>query len=142
MSPETASALARVRELEARVAELERDKAALEAAVAGRAPALVHPGELVGADPDVVAPTLLREGPPVPYPPAARGLERGVRVVVEALVSEDGSVLEARAIESSVAGMGFEQAAERRVKGCLYRPATKEGTPVRVRLRVPAEFTP
>ncbi len=143
MSPENAAALARTRELEARVAELEREKAALEAVLAGRSPAPVLPSATVDADdPDVVPPTLLREGPPVPYPPAAKSHERGAHVVVEAVVGEDGRVLRARALESSVTGVGFEAAAERRVGGRLYRPATKEGEPIRVRIRVPVEFTP
>jgi TonB family protein len=146
-SPATAAALARVRELEARVAELERDKAALEAAVAAseREPvsAPVSPGEPVDADgPDVVHPTLLREGPPAQYPAEARSHGRRALVVVEALVGEDGSVLETRALESSVAGMGFEEAAQRRVEASLYRPATRRGVPVRVRIRVPVEFIP
>lgn len=143
MNPETAAALARTRELEARVAQLEREKAVLEALVAGRSPASVHASATVDADDaEVVPPTLLREGPLVPYPPAAMSHERGARVVVEALVGEDGRVLQARALESSVTGVGFEAAAERRVGGRLYRPATKEGEPIRVRIRVPVEFTP
>jgi TonB family protein len=145
VSPETAAAQARVRELEARVAELEREKAVLEAALAGagREVAPVASGGLADVDdPEVVPPTLLREGPPVQYPAEARSHGRRALVVVEALVGEDGSVLETRTLESSVSGMGFEEAAQRRAEASLYRPATKRGVPVRVRIRVPVEFTP
>jgi TonB family protein len=144
-----AAALARVRELEARVAELEGENAALEAALAGagRAPVSgaspASPERLAEVDdPDVVQPTLLREGPPLQYPPEAASRGRRARVIVEALVGEDGTVLETRAVESSIPGLGFEAAAERRVEAGLYRPATKRGVPVRVRIRVPVEFVP
>jgi TonB family protein len=142
VGPETERALARVRELEARVAELEREKAALEAALGPGRPVPRAGGVADLDDPGVVAPTLLREETPVRYPPDAAGRERPARVVVEALVGEDGRVLEARALESSVVGMGLEEAAERHVTGRVYRPATRGGTPVRARIRVPVEFTP
>ena len=93
-------------------------------------------------DPEVVQPTLLREGPPLRYPAGARRPGDRVRVVVEALVGEDGRVLETRTVESSVTGSGFEEAAERWVEAGLYRPATSRGVPVRVRIRVPVEFVP
>ena len=106
-------------------------------------PPPVVPGQLVDIDdPDVTRPELLDVGPPVRYPPGARLLKRGSLVMVEALVSEDGSVLEAKAVQSSVGGMGFETAAEQKVQGGRYRPATKDGVPVRVRIRVPVRFTP
>ncbi|MCG6928774.1 MAG: energy transducer TonB [Acidobacteria bacterium] len=137
--PESAAAPGRVRELEARVDELERENAALKAATAGRL-GTPSSGELVDVeDPEVVPPILLSEGPSVPSPTAESG---DVRVLVEALVDESGRVLETRTLETSVGGRGFEEAAEQRVAGRLYRPATRRGEPVRVRIRVPVEFVP
>jgi TonB family protein len=121
------------------VDELERENAALSAAVAGRSGA-GSPRALVNVeDPDVVPPILLSEGPSIPAPAAVTG---EVRVLVEALVDEHGRVLETRALESSVGGKGFEEAAEQRVAARLYRPATRKGAPVRVLIRVPVEFAP
>jgi hypothetical protein len=139
VSPEGAATLARVRELEARVEELERENAALAAAVTGHS-GTGSPGELVNVeDPEISSPVLLREGPSVPPPVPASG---EVTVLVEAVVDEDGRVRETRAVEASVADEGFEEAAEQRVAGRLYRPATRRGTPVPVRIRVSVEFAP
>jgi serine/threonine-protein kinase len=219
LSPDAAAALARVRELEARLAELEREKAAVEAAAeraaaevadadaaertraearrrarAERArreaeirqledelrtaeqlliegqrgaasdvdfssilPAVaapptpeplpppttlppVRPGDLVEAeDPAVTLPVFL-SGRPVGYPPAAERLQREGTVVVEALVDETGTVTEVRVVEPSVPGMGFEAAAIRQVMSRRYRPATKDGVPVRIWIRIRVNF--
>jgi serine/threonine-protein kinase len=219
LSPDAAAALARVRELEARLAELERENAAMEAeaeraaaavadadaveraraearrrARAERArreavirrledelrraeqqlvegqggaasdvdfssilPAMatpptpeplpppttlppVRPGDLVGAsDPAVTLPVFV-SGRPVGYPPAAERLQREGTVVVEALVDETGAVVEVKVVEPSVPGMGFEAAAIRQVTSRRYRPATKDGVPVQVWIRVRVNF--
>jgi TonB family protein len=103
----------------------------------------VVPGQLVDLDdPDVASPERVNEGAMVRYPEAAARRGLSAVVIVEALVGEDGRVLEARALESSVTGVGFEAAAERQVAGHRYRPATKSGVPVRVRMRVAVRFTP
>jgi len=100
----------------------------------------VIPGQLVSIDdPAVVAPVLLSEAD-VGYPPAALQQEREGIVLVEALVDQTGTVLEARVLEASVPGIGFEKAAVEKVLKNRYRPATKRGVPVRVRTRVPVRF--
>jgi TonB family protein len=103
----------------------------------------VLPGELVDADdPGVSDPVLVDEGPPVFYPAAAKNLGRSALVVVEALVGEDGRVLDVRILESSVVGLGFEEVAGQKVRTHRYRPARKDGVPVRVWIRVAVHFTP
>jgi TonB family protein len=100
----------------------------------------VRPGDLVEAsDPAVTLPVFL-EGRSVPYPPAAERLQREGSVVVEALVDETGAVSEVNVVEPSVPGMGFEAAAIRQVRSRRYRPATKDGVPVRVRVRIRVNF--
>jgi TonB family protein len=104
---------------------------------------VVVPGQLVDADdPEVTLPELVDEGPAGGYPEMARIMGRRGRVVVEALVDEKGRVLEARTVESSTTGLGFEEAAERKVLGRRYRPARKNDVPVRVRIRVAVQFIP
>jgi serine/threonine-protein kinase len=219
LSPDAAAALARVRELEARLAELEREKAAMEAeaeraateeaaasaveraraearrrARAARVrreaevrrleeelhtaeqqlveeqraaaadvdfssilPAVetpptpepvpppttlppVRPGDLVEAsDPEVRLP-VFQSGRPVGYPPAAERLQREGTLVVDALVDETGSVVEAKVVETSDSGLGFEAAAIRQVMSRRYRPATKNGIPVRIRIQIRVNF--
>jgi TonB family protein len=103
----------------------------------------VRPGQLVDPDdPGFSGPVLEDEGPPVIYPAAAKILRRGALVVVEALVGEDGRVLETTILECSVTGLGFEEVAERSVRARRYRPATRDGVPVRVWVQVRVRFTP
>ena len=101
----------------------------------------VRPGDLVEAeDPAVTPPVFLSEQSPR-YPPAALALQREGSVLVEALVDETGSVLETKVVESTVAGVGFEDAAIRQVKSRRYRPATKNGVPVRLWILIRVNFT-
>ena len=101
----------------------------------------VRSGDLVEAeDPTVTPPVFLSEQSPR-YPPAALALQREGSVVVEALVDERGSVRETRVIESTTAGVGFENAAIRQAESRRYRPATKNGVPVRIWIRIRVTFT-
>jgi len=102
----------------------------------------VRPGVLVASDdPGVVLPVLLRESPTA-YPHVAldRRVEAGV--TVRALVDEKGHVAEATVVEPSgqPAVYGFEDAALKRARGRLYRPATKDGVPVRIWLNLRVVF--
>jgi TonB family protein len=75
-----------------------------------------------------------------PYPPLA--LERRLRgtVWLNALVDESGAVVEVSRVRASPPGVGFEDAATRCVLSRVYRPATKQDVPVRVRLPILIEF--
>ena len=88
----------------------------------------------------LIARILFLEGRPVGYPPAAERLRREGTVVVEALIDETGAVSGVEVVERSVPGMGFEAAAIRQVMSRRYRPATKDGVPVRVRIRIRVNF--
>ncbi len=51
-----------------------------------------------------------------------------------------GAVAEVSLVRASPRGMGFEDAATRYVRTRVYRPATKQGVPVRVWLPIVVEF--
>ena len=97
--------------------------------------------ELVDVNaPGVTPPVLVSRTRRSPYPPLA--LARGVSgtVWLNALVDETGRVSEIALVGTSAPGLGFEDAAMTQVHSRLYRPATKGGVPVRVRLPIKVEF--
>jgi hypothetical protein len=55
-------------------------------------------------------------------------------------VDETGRVTEIALVRSSAPGLGFEDAAMRQLHSRVYRPATKQGVPVKVRLPITVEF--
>jgi protein TonB len=86
----------------------------------------------VGPGPGVVEPSLV--GPPkVVYPPMARqqGITGG-RVVVMVLVDEEGRVTEARLQQGVAPRSGINEAVIDAVKRTKFRPATKNGIPVKM----------
>jgi TonB family protein len=100
----------------------------------------VQRGALVDAnDPGLTRPVLVTQTRPR-YPPLA--LERRISgsVSLNALVDETGAVAEVSLIRASPGGLGFEDAATRYVRTRVYRPATKQGVPVRVWLPIVVEF--
>ena len=73
----------------------------------------------------------------VNYPPEAK--QQGItgKVVVKALISKTGSVLEAEAIKSIA---GLDEAAIEAVKNAKFKPGKFEGKPVEVWIRIPINF--
>ncbi len=92
----------------------------------------VHRGDLVGPGPGVVEPELLAK-PKITYPPIARqaGIGAG-RVVVLVLVDEDGHVAEARLQQGVAPKSGVNEAVVDAVQKTKFRPATKNGVPVKM----------
>jgi TonB family protein len=90
-------------------------------------------------DPALTRPVLVTQTRPR-YPPLA--LERRISgtVSLNALVDETGAVTEVSLVRASPRGLGFEDAATRYVRTRVYRPATKQGVPVRVWLPIVVEF--
>lgn len=104
------------------------------------APSAVEPGSLVDlTDPLLTPPVLVSEDRPR-YPPAA--LRAGIEgsVVVSAVVTETGVIGPLTIVRASPRGLGFEDEALRFVRTRRYRPATKQGVPVRVRMEMVVEF--
>ena len=103
-------------------------------------PSPVQRGAMVDlSDPDLTRPVPVSETR-LRYPPFA--LERRLpgTVWLNALVDETGAVVEVSVVRASARGLGFEDAATRYVRTRVYRPATKQGVPVRVRLPIVIEF--
>jgi TonB family protein len=100
----------------------------------------VRPGALVDAtDPGLTPPVFVSQ-PRSRYPPLAQARRLSGKVWLRALVDETGAVVDASLIRASPRGLGFEDAAMELVRRRVYRPATKQGVPVRVWLPITFEF--
>ena len=92
----------------------------------------VRRGDLVGPGPGVVEPEMVAK-PKITYPELARqaGIGAG-RVVVLVLVNEDGRVAEARLQQGVAPKSGVNEAVVDAVQKTKFRPATKNGVPVKM----------
>ena len=103
-------------------------------------PAQVRRGDLVEPGPGVVLPTVIRLSPR--YPEMARRLNRrSAVVVVEVLVDENGKPIDARLVGKKV-GSGFDTEALQAAKKASFKPATKNGVPVKIWYRFQVNFQP
>ncbi len=101
----------------------------------------VSRGDLVGPGPGVSEPTLLAP-PRIAYPPLARQQRVAGRVVVLVLVNEEGTVSEAR-LQKGVGGRtGLDGMVVEAVRGARFRPATKNGIPVKMWRTVVVDVKP
>jgi TonB family protein len=101
----------------------------------------VSRGDLVGPGPGVVEPALVAP-PRVPYPPMARQQRVAGRVVVLVLVDEGGSVADAR-LQKGIGGRsGIDGVVVEAVRGSRFRPATKNGVPVKMWRTVVVDVKP
>ncbi len=102
----------------------------------------VQRGDLVGPGPGVVEPSLVSP-PKVIYPPMARqqGITSG-RVVVMVLVDEEGRVAETRLQQGVAPRSGINEAVIDAVRRTRFRPATKNGIPVKMWRPVVVDIKP
>jgi protein TonB len=91
------------------------------------------------ADPGVIAPIVERAPPPV-YPPIALRQRVEGTVQVNALVDERGVVADTQIVAGPGGRSGLAEAAAETVRKRRYRPATKDGVPVRVWIPVTVRF--
>jgi TonB family protein len=140
------------RTAEARLAE-ERRRAAEEAArVAAAAtpvpimppptapPPALRPGTLVNlSDAGVIAP-VTQSAPPLRYPPIAERQRVEGTVELNILVDEKGNVVETMLVTPAGGKSGLNEAAVDNVRRRRYRPATKDGVPVKVWYPVSVRF--
>ena len=101
----------------------------------------VQRGDLVGPGPGVVEPTLAAP-PRVIYPPIAKQQHVGGRVVVLVLVDENGQVVSTRLQQGLEGQNAVNDAVVAGVKSAKFRPATKNGTPVKMWRPVIVQVTP
>ncbi|HEU5162665.1 MAG TPA: energy transducer TonB, partial [Thermoanaerobaculia bacterium] len=94
----------------------------------------VAPGTPGLAEPELIA---LRK---VTYPPLAKARKIQGIVIMQVLVSETGSVLEARVLRGIKPDVGFDAAALEAARGGTFKPAMKDGVPVRTHKTVTVPF--
>lgn len=124
---------------EARKAEEARIAAATQPPAPTPAPG-IRPGTLVNlSDPGVVAPVVERR-PSLIYPPIALRQRLEGTVELNVLVDEKGSVVDAQVVTGAGGKAGLNEAAVDHVKKCKYRPASKDGVPVKVWVPVRVQF--
>ncbi len=97
-------------------------------------------GDLVGPGPGVIEPVLAAP-PRVVYPEIARQQRVQGKVIVLVLVDENGRVTEGR-MQQGVAQPAVNDAVVAAVKGARFRPATKNGIPVKMWRPVIVEVKP
>jgi protein TonB len=100
----------------------------------------VRPGDLVEFNDPALKPPVILTQTRVQYPPIALAARIEGIVELRALVDAQGSVSEVTIVRSTRPGARFEEAAERHVRARKYRPATKDGVPVRVWLPIVVNF--
>jgi TonB family protein len=127
---------------QARAAEQAQQAAAAaptpEATPAPAAP--TRPGTLVNlSDPGVIAPVAERT-PPLQYPPIALRQRVEGTVELNVFVDERGNVSDAQIVQAAGGKAGLNEAAVENVKRRHYRPATKDGVPVKVWMSVRVRF--
>ncbi len=101
----------------------------------------VQRGDLVGPGAGVVEPALLAP-PRVVYPPIARQQHVGGKVVVLVLVDETGQVTDSRLQQGLEGQSAVNNAVVSAVKVSKFRPATKNGIPVKMWRPVIIEVRP
>ncbi|HEY0591920.1 MAG TPA: TonB family protein, partial [Thermoanaerobaculia bacterium] len=107
------------------------EAAAVAPPVAEPEPQPVRRGDYVApGTPGLVDPALVALGK-VMYPPMARTRKVQGIVILQVLVSETGSVVEARVLRGVKPDVGIDEAALQAARGASFKPATKDGVPVR-----------
>jgi len=105
----------------------------------GAVPA-IKAGDEVPLDRVDVAPLILKSVEPS-YPPIAQQKQIEGQVSATLLIAESGEVLQVQILQVEPSNMGFDKAAEKALKKWLFKPAEKDGVPVRVRKPVSITFT-
>jgi TonB family protein len=95
------------------------------------APAQVARGDLVGPGPGVVEPVLV-SSPRVAYPAAARQQQVSGKVVVLVLVNEEGGTSEVKLQQGVSSRSGVNEAVLDALRHAKFRPASKDGIPVKM----------
>jgi len=100
----------------------------------------VRQGDLVEVGTDgLISPELVRLKLPL-YPPLAKAQRVEGLVVLSALVSEDGKVLDVKVLRGVTQKVGINEAALQAVRSSTFRPATKDGIRVKAYKTVTIPF--
>jgi TonB family protein len=96
-------------------------------------------GELIASGSEDVPARMLRRAN-IPYPPLAKIQRVQGTVLVNALISESGQVLEAKIIRPINKAVGLNEAAEQIVRRSTFSPPIKDGVRVKAWTTVPVDF--
>jgi TonB family protein len=103
-------------------------------------PSPIAVGALVELDdPGVIAPVLDRAFPPT-YPPVALRQRLEGTVQLNVLVDETGNVVDTQIVAGAGGRSGLNEAAVSSLRRRKYHPATQDGVPVKVWMRVRVQF--
>jgi protein TonB len=100
----------------------------------------IRPGTLVNLTDPGVTPPIAEKAPPPVYPPIALRQRVEGTVELNVFVDEKGQVIETQVVQGAGGRAGLTEAAVDSVKRRRYRPATKDGVPVKVWLPVRVMF--
>lgn len=102
--------------------------------------AAVKPGALVNLADTGVTPPVPDKTPPLAYPPIALRQRIEGAVELSVLVDDRGVVAEVQVVTSAGGRAGLDEAAVENAKKRKYRPATKDGVPVKVWMPLRVQF--
>jgi protein TonB len=117
----------------------EDDPARVEPLLVPGAPPPVT-GPLDEWTPDLILPVPLPDRPKPEYPSIAIQARIEGRVILRAVIDEEGRVTSIRLLQAPEPDLGFSRAAIDAVSRWRYRPGTHAGRPVAVRLTVAVDF--
>jgi protein TonB len=104
------------------------------------APQRVREGDLVAVGTEGLTPARITRQAVPTYPPIARIQRVEGSVVVNALVSETGQVLETRVVSGVSRVGGLNEAAQQAVRRSVFAPGTKDGVRVKSWTMVRIDF--
>jgi TonB family protein len=123
-----------------RVAAMTTTTTTLPPTTTTTAPPAIRAGTLVNlSDPGVIAPVVTFQ-PPLHYPPIAQRQRLEGIVELNVLVDERGVVVDAQVVQGAGGKAGLNEGAIDNVRKRKYRPATKDGVPVKVWVPVRVQF--
>ncbi|HZN56906.1 MAG TPA: energy transducer TonB, partial [Planctomycetota bacterium] len=102
--------------------------------------AALKAGALVDLNDSGVTPPVPDRTPPLSYPPVALRQRVEGTVELNILVDERGVVTEAKIVSGTGGRLGLDEAAVDNAKKRKYRPATKDGVPVKVWMPLRVSF--
>jgi protein TonB len=79
---------------------------------------------------------------PPGYPELARQAGVQGKVLLQAVIREDGTVGDITVLESSAARLGFDEAAVKAVSRWRYKPGLQDGKPVDAHFTILVDFSP
>jgi TonB family protein len=100
----------------------------------------VREGDLVPAETEGLVMARMIRRAPVPYPLIAKAQRVEGTVLVSALISETGKVLDVKIIRPFPRPVGLNEAAEQIVRRSTFSPPTKDGVRVKAWTPVPVDF--